>query len=113
MTKTIMDAIELADVYAVVSKGWSDRLASEKKPMTSPLVDDAKAIEALKDKVYHVGSIPHDWLFPQIDVAVHHGGAGSTGASLGAGIPTIIRVCLSHCSGYSHVTHHSHSRSLG
>jgi UDP:flavonoid glycosyltransferase YjiC (YdhE family) len=24
----------------------------------------------------------HSWLFPQIDAALHHGGAGTTGASL-------------------------------
>jgi sterol 3beta-glucosyltransferase len=32
-----------------------------------------------------------DWLFPQIDAAMHHGGAGTTGASLRAGLPTIIK----------------------
>lgn len=32
-----------------------------------------------------------DWLFGQIDAAVHHGGAGTTGASLRAGLPTIIK----------------------
>ncbi|ORY54999.1 hypothetical protein BCR35DRAFT_319588 [Leucosporidium creatinivorum] len=37
------------------------------------------------------GCIPHDWLFPRIDAAVHHGGAGTTGASLRAGLPTIIK----------------------
>jgi len=24
----------------------------------------------------------HSWLFPQLDAALHHGGAGTTGASL-------------------------------
>jgi sterol 3beta-glucosyltransferase len=40
---------------------------------------------------YIVEKIPHDWLFPRIDAALHHGGAGTTGASLRAGIPTIIK----------------------
>lgn len=35
--------------------------------------------------------VPHDWLFPRIDAALHHGGAGTTGASLKAGIPTLIK----------------------
>jgi sterol 3beta-glucosyltransferase len=35
--------------------------------------------------------VPHDWLFPRIDAALHHGGAGTTGASLRAGIPTLIK----------------------
>jgi len=35
--------------------------------------------------------VPHTWLFKQVDAACHHGGAGTTGASLRAGIPTIIK----------------------
>lgn len=38
-----------------------------------------------------VDSIPHDWLFPRIDMALHHGGAGTTGASLRAGLVTLIK----------------------
>ena len=33
--------------------------------------------------------VPHDWLYPRVRVAVHHGGAGTTSASLHAGIPTV------------------------
>lgn len=40
--------------------------------------------------VYQVEAVAHDWLFPQTAVAVHHGGAGTTGASLMAGKPTVI-----------------------
>lgn len=40
--------------------------------------------------VMFVDNIPHDWLFPQMAAVVHHGGAGSTGASLRAGVPSII-----------------------
>jgi sterol 3beta-glucosyltransferase len=32
---------------------------------------------------------PHGWLYKHVRVAVHHGGAGTTAASLHAGIPTI------------------------
>jgi Glycosyl transferases, related to UDP-glucuronosyltransferase len=32
---------------------------------------------------------PHHLLFPHVAVAVHHGGAGATAASLRAGIPTV------------------------
>jgi len=32
---------------------------------------------------------PHEWLYPRVQAAVHHGGAGTTSASLQAGIPTI------------------------
>ena len=34
--------------------------------------------------------IPHSWLFPQMSVVVHHGGAGTTAAGLRAGVPSVI-----------------------
>ena len=33
---------------------------------------------------------PHEWLYQYVSAAVHHGGAGTTSASLHAGIPTVI-----------------------
>jgi UDP:flavonoid glycosyltransferase YjiC (YdhE family) len=37
-----------------------------------------------------VDELPHDWLFPRVIAAVHHGGAGTTAASLRAGTPTVV-----------------------
>jgi sterol 3beta-glucosyltransferase len=37
-----------------------------------------------------VDSVPFDWLFPRVAVAVHHGGAGTTAEALRAGIPSIV-----------------------
>ena len=82
MTQALVDAVVEADVYCILNKGWSERL------------DDvaAKKIEVgLPKNILNVESIPHDWLFPQVDAAVHHGGSGTTGASLRAGLPTIIK----------------------
>jgi sterol 3beta-glucosyltransferase len=42
------------------------------------------------DTLYVTNGLPHEWLFPRMQAAVHHGGAGTTAASLRAGIPTII-----------------------
>ena len=39
--------------------------------------------------IFPIEYIPHDWLYPRVKVAIHHGGAGTTSASLHAGIPTI------------------------
>jgi sterol 3beta-glucosyltransferase len=39
--------------------------------------------------IFPVEYISHDWLYKQVKVAIHHGGAGTTSASLHAGIPTI------------------------
>jgi UDP:flavonoid glycosyltransferase YjiC (YdhE family) len=46
--------------------------------------------ENLPENVIMVGSIPHSWLFPKMAAVVHHGGAGTTGAGLRAGVPSII-----------------------
>jgi sterol 3beta-glucosyltransferase len=37
-----------------------------------------------------VRDIPHAWLFPRVAAVVHHGGAGTTGAGLTAGRPTVV-----------------------
>jgi UDP:flavonoid glycosyltransferase YjiC (YdhE family) len=35
-------------------------------------------------------AVPHAWLFPRVAAVVHHGGAGTTGAALSAGVPSIV-----------------------
>lgn len=82
MTQSIVKAVEKADVRCILSKGWSDRLDAASR--TEPDVP-------LPDCIHSISSAPHDWLFGQIDAAVHHGGAGTTGASLRAGVPTIVK----------------------
>ncbi|KAL6299038.1 UDP-Glycosyltransferase/glycogen phosphorylase [Sparassis latifolia] len=84
MTRCVIEAIIRSGVYAILSKGWSDRLVK-------PATDVSEPEEPLPPQIYPISSIPHDWLFKQIDAACHHGGAGTTGASLRAGIPTIIK----------------------
>ena len=44
----------------------------------------------LPDHVCIAGDVSHVWLFPRMAAAVHHGGAGTTGASLRAGLPTLV-----------------------
>lgn len=53
--------------------------------------DEKSADITAPPECFLVDNVPHDWLFPKIDVALHHGGAGTTAASLRAGIPTIIK----------------------
>ena len=40
--------------------------------------------------VFACPDVPHDWLFSRVDAVVHHGGAGTTGAALTAGVPAVI-----------------------
>ncbi|KAF8827687.1 hypothetical protein HHX47_DHR4000057 [Lentinula edodes] len=80
VTSRIIEAVLKSDVRAIISKGWSARMSKPdgKEPLMPP-------------ECYQLDKIPHDWLFPQVDAVLHHGGAGTTGASLRAGIPTIIK----------------------
>ena len=82
LTKTVVESVLKADVRCILSKGWSDRLGT--KDATIPEVP-------LPPEILQIKSAPHDWLFQQIDAASHHGGAGTTGASLRAGLPTIVK----------------------
>ena len=44
----------------------------------------------LSQRVLSLDSLPHDWLFSRVFAAVHHGGAGVTGAALRAGLPSVV-----------------------
>jgi sterol 3beta-glucosyltransferase len=82
LTESIVDAVLSSDVRCILNKGWSDRLGAK----------DSKTVEIeLPEEIFNSGNVPHDWLFTQIDAAVHHGGSGTTGASLRFGLPTIIK----------------------
>jgi sterol 3beta-glucosyltransferase len=82
MTQTVVNSVLKADVRCILAKGWSDRLDNK---------DASKAEVPLPPEILQIKSVPHDWLFEHIDAAAHHGGAGTTGASLRAGLPTIIK----------------------
>lgn len=75
MTRMIFDAIHLAGVRALVSKGWGGLGA-----------DDV----GIPDGVFMLGNVPHDWLFQHVSAVVHHGGAGTTAAGIKAGKPTFV-----------------------
>ncbi|KAH9824138.1 family 1 glycosyltransferase [Melampsora americana] len=89
LSKMVIEAVEKAGVHAVVSKGWSDRMSKKENQENKANEDDELINQS--DQIYNLQSVPHDWLFPKIDAVCHHGGAGTTGASLRAGVPTIIR----------------------
>ncbi|KAE8371490.1 sterol 3-beta-glucosyltransferase [Aspergillus bertholletiae] len=82
LTRTVVESVQKADVRCILSKGWSDRLGDPAS---------AKVEIPLPPEIFQIQAAPHDWLFSQIDAAAHHGGAGTTGASLRAGVPTIVK----------------------
>jgi sterol 3beta-glucosyltransferase len=73
VTDLVLSAVRRARVRAVLLSGWGG-LAS------LPATDD----------VFFVDSVPHDWLFPRVTAVVDHGGAGTTGAALSAGVPALV-----------------------
>lgn len=82
LTKTVVESVLKADVRCILSKGWSDRLGDPAS---------ARPEIPLPSDILQIQSAPHDWLFSQMDAVAHHGGAGTTGASLRMGVPTIIK----------------------
>ncbi|NYD24682.1 nucleotide disphospho-sugar-binding domain-containing protein [Kineococcus aurantiacus] len=60
-------------VRGLVGAGWTDLAAAD-----------------ATDRVRVVGPVDHTLLLPRCAAAVHHGGAGTTAASVGAGLPTVV-----------------------
>lgn len=76
LTSMILGAVEEAGVWAIISKGWSDRIASNhdtSEAKAAKLEKDTADLGALPENVYNISSIPHDWLFPRVDAVCHHG----------------------------------------
>ena len=73
LTRAALEALERAGQRGVILKGWGG-LGEGDLPAWAIAVDD----------------VPHEWLFPRMAAVVHHGGAGTTGAGLRAGIPSIV-----------------------
>lgn len=72
-TRIILDAVKQAGKRAVLLSGWAGIGAG-----------------GLPEDVFLLKYAPHDWLFPHMAAAVHHGGAGTTAAGLRAGVPSVI-----------------------
>jgi sterol 3beta-glucosyltransferase len=49
-----------------------------------------EAVKSTPNDFISIKFAPHDWLFPKCTYIVHHGGAGTVGASLLAGKPMVI-----------------------
>jgi len=71
-TEIVLKALRLAGQRGVLATGWGG-LTADNAP----------------ESIYVLEAVPHDWLFPKTAAVVHHGGAGTTGAALRAGKPTV------------------------
>ncbi|HSH01361.1 MAG TPA: glycosyltransferase [Anaerolineae bacterium] len=74
INKIILDALGQTGHRAIILSGWST--IGQNTP--------------LPDTILRLDSAPHNWLFPRVAAVVHHGGAGTTAATLRAGTPSLI-----------------------
>jgi UDP:flavonoid glycosyltransferase YjiC (YdhE family) len=73
VTALVLGAVRSAGVRAVLVTGWG---GLQSLPQTND--------------VFVADALPYDWLFPRVAAVVHHGGAGTTGMALRAGVPAIV-----------------------
>lgn len=73
MVTTVLTGLRLSGRRGFLVTGWGGLRPSD-----------------LPSSVLACSEIPHSWLFPKAAAVVHHGGAGTTAASLAAGRSTIV-----------------------
>ncbi|MFW0788830.1 glycosyltransferase [Gordonia sp. CPCC 205333] len=67
----VVEALRSSGRRGIVQRGWANLDAGS------------------SDDILTIDDVPHSWLFPRVGAAIHHCGAGTTAATLRAGIPTI------------------------
>lgn len=73
LAAVVIEALSMAGERGLLLTGWGG-MHAQSRP----------------DNVFMVDSAPHSWLFPRMAAVVHHGGAGTTGEGLRAGVPSVI-----------------------
>jgi len=72
-TRLVMDALDKSGQRGILAAGWGGLHKS-----------------GLSANIFTLDAIPHAWLFPRVSAVVHHGGSGTTGAGLRAGVPAVL-----------------------
>jgi sterol 3beta-glucosyltransferase len=67
-----IEAVEKSGVRAII-QGWDEPMSQLN----------------YSEKIFHGGSIPHDWLLDRSSAIIHHGGFGTTSSGLKAGVPSM------------------------
>jgi sterol 3beta-glucosyltransferase len=77
LTRTVLAACERAACRAILLQGWGT-------------LGDSFGDSALPPWAHVEKDVPHSWLYPRSSAIVHHGGAGTTGAAVRSGVPSIV-----------------------
>ena len=75
-TRLVIEALRRSGRRGVIATGWGGLARG--------------GAAGLGDDIFAVDTIPHAWLFPRVAAVVHHGGSGTTGAGLSAGVPAVL-----------------------
>lgn len=85
--------------------GFSSTVVHEPETISSILIETFKRLDRkvvlatgwgglqeieFPDNFFKIPSVPHSWLFPKMSLLIHHGGAGTTGAALRSGVPSVV-----------------------
>ena len=73
LTRVVLAACERAETRVILLQGWGS-LGAVTLPSWAHVEQD----------------VPHGWLYPRSRAIVHHGGAGTTGAAVRSGVPSLI-----------------------
>jgi UDP:flavonoid glycosyltransferase YjiC (YdhE family) len=72
VTALVIEAVQHNGLRAILHAGWAGLGGS------------------LPPDVFLSDDVPYGWLFPQMAAVVHHGGSGTTGLALRAGVPSLV-----------------------
>jgi sterol 3beta-glucosyltransferase len=73
VTESIKKALDRSGQRGILISGWGGLKS-----------------DCASDRVFSIDAVPHSWVFPRCAAVVHHGGAGTTGAGLRAGVPNLV-----------------------
>lgn len=74
LTGRLLAALRRSGQRAILATGWGGLAESD----------------GLGEQFFQLKEAPHHWLLPRVSAAIHHGGVGTTAATLRAGIPSVV-----------------------
>jgi sterol 3beta-glucosyltransferase len=74
ITGLVVEALRRSGQRGVLATGWGG----------------LSSMGHIPEEIFMLEEAPHAWLFPRMAAVIHHGGAGTTAASLRAGVPSIL-----------------------
>jgi len=86
MTCLAVRSLMKANLRGVVLSGWAKLGPTDLEGQW----DTREMLDYVRENVLFATAAPHEWLFPQCAAIVHHGGAGTTAASLRSGVPSVV-----------------------